>query len=313
MPEGKLVATPTGPTLKDLVEEWKRSLAVKYSTHTVRAYGVALEDFLRYLRPLQVTEARSLTRRHVEGWQDQLVVRRLSQGTRGAYVTGLRVFVKWAEHRYRPFADSNLWLDINVVPHPERYVHPLADADLEKILNHLRGLRPTLMNLRDRALVLTFLASGGRVNDILRLKRKDINTLGEPVQRKGGGRSIAVPPSVHRAVQDYLAARTDDSPAMWIVVRPQDGKITPLRDAGVLKIWERMAARIGVSRFTNEQLRHTAILKMIEADVPYAAIAEHIGNKRIEPFRRYAAFLAKRRQMALDAMDDLLRGDKIKD
>jgi hypothetical protein len=45
---------------------------------------------------------------------------------------------------------------------------------------------------------------------------------------------------------------------------------------------------------------------MIESEVPYIAIAEHIGNKRIEPFRKYSTYLAKRRQEALDAMENLL-------
>jgi len=45
---------------------------------------------------------------------------------------------------------------------------------------------------------------------------------------------------------------------------------------------------------------------MIESEVPYIAIAEHIGNKRIEPFRKFGTYLAKRRQEALDAMENLL-------
>ena len=67
-----------------------------------------------------------------------------------------------------------------------------------------------------------------------------------------------------------------------------------------------LADKIGVPRFTNQQLRHTAILKMIDAEVPYIAIAEHIGNKRIEPFRKFGAYLAQRRQEALDSMEHLL-------
>jgi integrase len=306
MPEGKLVATPTGPTLRDLVGEWKRSLAVNRSTNTVKSYGFPIDDFLRYLKPFEVSEARALSRKHIEGWQEQLASRQLSPKSRSAYVGALRVFMRWAEQHYKPFADSNLWLDVASVPDTERNVDPLSDSDFAKIVAHLRALPPTLVNLRDRALFFTFVASGARVGDVLRLKRKDISTLGEPVQRKAhGGKTVAVPPSVQQLVSNYLDARHDNCPAMW-VTHARGVKDTPLQDAGVLQIWIRLADRIGVPTFTNQQLRHTAILKMIDAEVPYIAIAEHIGNKRIEPFRKYSTYLAKRRQEALDAMENLL-------
>jgi len=303
MPEGKLIATPTGPILEDLVGEWKRSLAVRRSTATVRGYSKPIEDFLRYLKPFKVTEARALTRRHLEGWQVQLGLRQLRPGSRSMYVTALRVFLRWAEQRYHPFADSNLWLELASVPYPDREVHPLSDEDYNKIVRHVRDLPPTGTNLRDRALFFTFIASGARVSNVLRLRRTDLGRMGEPTQNKIG-KAVVVPRSVKQLIQEYLDARSDDCPAMWVSLHFR--KVHPLTDEGVLRLWMRIAKRIGIPPFNSLQLRHTAILKMVESDVSYIGIAEHIGNKRIEPFRRYGAYLAKRRQEAVDAMEHLI-------
>jgi len=303
MPEGKLVATPTGPLLKDLVDEWKRSMTVTRSSATVRGYSKPIDDFLSYLKPFEVTEARALTRRHLEGWQVQLGLRQLRPGSKSMYMTALRVFLRWAEQRYHPFADPNLWLDVASVPYPDREVHPLSDDDFNKIVRHVQDLPRTGTNLRDRALFFTFIASGARVSDVLRLKRADVGSMTEPYQKKVG-KAVVVPQSVKQLIKEYLDARDDDCPAMWVSLHFH--KVHPLTDEGVLRLWMRIADRIGITHFNSQQLRHTAILKMVESDVSYIGIAQHIGNKRIEPFRKYGTYLAKRRQEAVDAMDQLI-------
>ncbi len=302
MPEGKLLSSPAGQTLAQLVDEWLRSLSARYSTSTVTSYKFSLNDLLRYLRPLQTIQARSLTRRHIEGWHDQMSLRKLSQGTRSQNATAVRNFLRWAEHRRVTFGDPNLWLDVPSIPVPERYPNPIPDEDLDKVLSHLEALPPTLRNLRDRALFHAFIASGAKIGDMLRLARQDLSRIGDPNQR--GGRTVAVPKAVVAEISEYLDMRTDGLAAMWVTLHPKQTR--PLAAPGVLKIWERLADRVGIGRFTSHQLRDTTTLKLIEADIPYADIAEHRGNKRIEPLRKYARILAQRRQRALDAMEHVL-------
>jgi site-specific recombinase XerD len=80
------------------------------------------------------------------------------------------------------------------------------------------------------------------------------------VQGRQGARR-GHPPRCSAAVDDYLAARKDPSPALFIgfhspttVGKPTENRLT---DAGARHVCRQVARRLGLSRFSPPVLRHT--------------------------------------------------------
>jgi integrase/recombinase XerC len=84
-------------------------------------------------------------------------------------------------------------------------------AGVEKIIAHCDALRGDLIQLRDRAFVLTLADTGFRISELTGLTRGDIDWQEERVMITGKGDKTAVVRLSHRSVaalREYLAARS---------------------------------------------------------------------------------------------------------
>lgn len=84
-------------------------------------------------------------------------------------------------------------------------------AGVEKIISHCESLRADLMELRDRAFVLTLADTGFRISELCSLKRGDVDWQDERVMITGKGEKTAVVRFSRRAIaalNEYLSARS---------------------------------------------------------------------------------------------------------
>src|SRR5436853_313598 len=98
------------------------------------------------------------------------------------------------------------WLEIDRHRSP-RTVSQYADA-----LPH-----ETLPQLRDRALIIFLLSTGCRISEALNLDRSDWQREQVVVMgKRRKERVVIISPKARAAVDEYLAARSDPSPALFI-------------------------------------------------------------------------------------------------
>jgi integrase len=172
---------------------------------------------------------------------------------------------------------------------------------VEKIISHCDTLRGNLMELRDRAFVLTLVDTGFRISELCSLKRNDIDWRDERVVITGKGEKTAVVRFSRKAVaalKDYLSARAtmDGSSGKALGSLPlfaQHGrakKVKPMSIDGMRKaIKERMkeaGARVRIHDF-----RHYFVTMVMLASGGNLKMAQELArHESTITTQRYAHF-----------------------
>lgn len=295
--------------LEALGDEWLRSLRRSgRSPNTEKSYGWAIGDLRKFvLETYGVTDSHQLQTDHIERWQDRQIERGVGDQSRSLSATAVRSWLQWMALR-RKGIDPNLWLAVAKVRTRRLLPRPLEDANLRKLLTHLQ-MRwphgPTLLQLRDRALIVYLLSTGARISEVLQVTRLDFDRA--VVWRKGGAEGKLMPGALAlEAVSDYLAARKDDLPWLWIGLTRgiPEGRLTA---EGVRHICTRLAKAAGVPHFSPHQLRHSAATITYDETGDALAAADFLGHADLSTIRNYARVSPKRLRLVMDALDRVLR------
>lgn len=160
-------------------------------------------------------------------------------------------------------------------------------------------------NLRDRALLVTILATGLRRAEVAALDLDDLSLSarkGHLVVRDGkGGRSRVVPVNsqARDALQPWLAERGrigGDSPAVFVGTR---GDRLAVRT--VDHVVRQFGRDVGVE-VSPHRLRHTMATQLVRAGVDLVMVAELLGHASLETVRLYSAPTEEDRAVALEGL-----------
>lgn len=230
----------------------------------------AVESFFTFVKkhPGEVTPI------DVKAWQSYLESKRLSQSTIYVRISFLSSFYEWA------MRDPELGSHIGRNPAaqarpraPKAYqtesVKSLTDQELNNLISVLasKAQAGSIIGKRDYAILLLFMATGMRRNEVISLRGRDIRmdeTLILTNRVKGGsyiGREVG-DPLVKEALLDYLGA------AGRLEVLKNDGPLWTRHDragrpgAGLsshcyVKNLKRYAREAGIESFHMHQTRHT--------------------------------------------------------
>jgi integrase len=279
------------------------------SPHTVEIYNWGVQTLIKHIGD---PDGQIVNRDLLESWQDSLIDR-LSVRSRSLAATGVRQLIKWAADRDEPLCDARLERAIVGIKVNKKQARPLHPNDLIRLTAHLiercdprlakqmGERRPTLRDLRDRALFHYIMGTGGRVSEILQVHRASFER--EVIRQKGGGpKEFVCQPGVAGLIHHYLAARTDDLPWLWIALPP--GKAARQLDpAGVLQIWARLCGAYMIPRFTTHQLRHTAATALAERGHDPLTIATFLGHVDTRSVHVYAKVSGNRLSSARADLD----------
>jgi integrase/recombinase XerD len=225
--------------------------------------------------------------------------RALAPTTRQRRLVSLRGLLRFAAREQ--WLPGDLGATIDLPKLPERPPKPLDDADRLTLTGALGG--DTLMERRDRALILFLLSTGCRIAEALALDREDWGHDRVVVRGKGDReRSVLVTDSARAAVDAYLTARHDSSSALFVGLQPAsmasaENRLTP---QGARFICRRLAAELGVPAFHTHRLRHTlgtllqeqlGDARLTAGTLGHAGLASVAGYTRISEARRRQALV----------------------
>jgi integrase/recombinase XerD len=295
------------PAVPTLIRDYEKYLVRNTrAPNTLRTYRYASKDFAEHLDRYGVTGPAELGPEHIEGWMDTLLERGLKPGSRGVMAGWLRGFLRWSSLRTDAM-QHNLWMTVGKVTIPPRLARPLESYDIRKIISYFNSLAsPKPIDLRDKALFLTLFTSGLRISEVLQQRRSDAGRLSIVRQKGSKPRTLELHSTVQQAIQDYLRARVDDDPAMWVSFR-SNRPVSQLDPAGVRELFRKVAKRAGVPRFTTHQLRHSTASTLFEQGVPEGVIADYLGHGDLDSVRGYIDTRNRRRE-AMGAMGRILEG-----
>ena len=155
----------------------------------------------------------------------------------------------------------------------------------------LNTLLNGITDLRDRAIVSLFAASGLRLSELHQLNVETIEEVAEDMADGttkiwGTGRVIGKGSKERQfyfddltvvAIRAYMESRSDDDPALFLSERRQ--RISRRAIQEVLETW---CARLGLKRFHVHQLRHTFATQLANANIDAMVLKDLMGHERFE-------------------------------
>jgi len=190
--------------------------------------------------------------------------------------------------------------------------------DVETILTHCDSLRGDLINLRDRAFVLTLVDTGFRISELCSLTRGEIDWQEERVMITGKGEKTAMVRFSHRAVaalKGYLAARSEldgesGKPLGSLPLFAQHGKVKKIKSMtidGMRKAIKQRMKEAG-ARVRIHDFRHYFVtMVMLESDGNLKMAQELARHESTQTTQRYAHFT----KSELDANYDKIFNQRI--
>jgi site-specific recombinase XerD len=168
----------------------------------------------------------------------------------------------------------------------------------------LSQLLSGISNLRDRALVAVFVASGLRLAELASLDKQAISRkqrrmpdgsmrtlgMGQVVGKGGKLRTFLLDEETVEIVVVYLKARgQDDNPALFMSSRQQRLSTRSIQD-----ILHRHCRRLGLTRLHVHQLRHSFATRMVNAGMPSTVLRELMGHQSFTTTSRYFRIQSER-------------------
>jgi site-specific recombinase XerD len=257
-----------------------------------------------------VADVGELDRDLVRGYQRHLSRQRtgpkgarrpLAISTRARRLVALRSFLNFAARE--EWLPGDLGAIIDVPKLPERLPKPLEAGDLEMLLDALPN--DTTSDQRDRALVLLLLSTGARISEILRLDRTDWKPERLWIVGKGDReRVVQVTDRARAAVDDYLEARTDRSPALFVGFQPASkaAATNRLTAAGARYVCCQLAHWLAIPPFHPHQLRHTLGTLLQETMGDARLTADTLGHRGLGSVSGYTKISDQRRREAYEEM-----------
>jgi len=229
----------------------------------------------------------------IEGWATHAVhVESVSANTYNQRIAVLSSFYDFADKRRLLIMDN----PVRLLDRRDIQEYGLAKAlTSEEIHQSIANLnRLTLSGKRDYALLLIFLSTGRRTNEVLTLQCKHLQ-----IERTGttiyfdhckGAKKMkdALEPRVHQALVDYLQTAFECEPEqieseqfVWLSLSHQSYK-KPLSQRGLTDIFRR---RFGTTHVY--ATRYTFALGMSETNTPVTDIQKRHGHSDAVTTRRY--------------------------
>lgn len=229
--------------------------------------------------------------------------RRLARATVARRVIVVRRFLRfaWDQDWLREDLAATL-----ILPRPEVSAPTALDGtELEHLIGSIGA--STLQEKRDRAFILMLLSTGARLSDALRLDRNNLRhnelLLGAEAGRQ---RTAVLTKRARGALEAYVAARKDHSPALFIGLQParRGAHTERLTPTGARYICAAVARKLQMPLFGPRQLRHTTGTLLQEQTGDPVLTAEMLGLASQRSVAVYRTLAQARRRLARATLEN---------
>lgn len=292
-------------SIAELMRRFVAHVRRRGAASTADSYGFWCRSLLNHLEARTVILVDQLREEDLEEWQDGLQNRQLAPKSRALAATAVRSWLRWLVER--DLGDWRLIRAVTSVRTPRGRARPIPQEELIQVLAFLGPRRPqmSLRELRERALFFYVLATGARISEALQVPRDDFDDT-YVVQKGGEEKRLRVPQTVRAMVEDYLAARTDSSPWLWVTFekgRPP----RRLTRAAANQGWRRMAIALGLARWSSHRLRDSSATWLALKRLPTHMIADHLGHSNLQTVMKYIKIAEEQRGDVLAAIEELVQ------
>lgn len=256
------------------------------SPGTVDKYRKTLVSFIRSLRSHgDAPTLAALTPGAVNRWvTDQRRQGRSEDGIASRLVA-LKVFSNKYLYRELELTTGDLLRKVPRITPPDRPAPVLTDEEREQVLACFD--QPTFEDVRNRALVAVYMATGLRFKEVLELTLANLDKVhGDLVTVGKGGRErrARLSPRALKYVREYLRDRPRDgeSDRLWL-----RGDGTPLGYWGGMSVMRRLRERSGIARLHWHLFRHGFAQAALGKGAHPGMVQEMLGHATGAMTRKY--------------------------
>lgn len=150
----------------------------------------------------------------------------------------------------------------------------------------LEILKTNCVRLRDKAIVCFLLATGCRISEMTQLNRDDINLQKRECKVLGKGnkeRIVYIDAVTAMTIEEYLANRTDEIPALFIGKRME--RLSP---NGVRAMLRGIQDRAHIeTKVHPHRFRRTLATNLIHRGMPIQEVAKILGHEKLDTTMKY--------------------------
>ncbi len=185
------------------------------------------------------------------------------------------------------------WLEDEdyIIKSPVRRIHKVkttlsiketySDEELER-------MRDNCTEIRDLAMIDMLASTGMRVGEMVLLNRDDIDFAERECKVFGKGdkeRIVYFDARAKLHLQEYLASRTDENPALFVTLRAPHERI---KIGGIETRLREMGKRLNITKVHPHKFRRTLATMAIDKGMPIEQLQRLLGHQRIDTTLQYA-------------------------
>lgn len=291
--------------ISDLISDFLESLEIEKgrSTKTTENYGLYLARFLDLItqdfpegatiKPADLTpEILRKFRLRLNRFDDNQNHERLSALTQSYHLIALRGFLKYLAKRGIKSLDPSL---VDLPRAAKKQVTFLHFDEVSRLLSEIPT--DTETGLRDRAIIELLFSGGLRVSELCNLNRDSINLARREFMVRGKGkkdRPIFIDQTTAEHIEEYLNARTDTLPALFLNnssnqnIPDTSGDFRRLSPRSIERIIGKYTRQAGITkRVTPHTLRHSFATDLLMNGADIRSVQSLLGHANIATTQIY--------------------------
>jgi integrase/recombinase XerC len=265
-----------------------------YSTHTLSAYLIDIEDFVKFLQKFNNTPARIADIVIADticfrSWLSDRVNRNLSYKSTARALSSLRTFYKWLGKYKNMQNDAISIISSPKIPHKlSKAIETTDIADMHDAIRALDTDDPWIA-ARDWALVVLIFGCGLRISEALSLKNGDVVNHPSSLRIIGKGnkeRIVPVLPAVYVAIDKYMKINPHGTVKTDFLFRSVRG--LPMSARMAEKVIENLRHYLQLPDYvTPHALRHTFATALLAGGADLRSIQELLGHSSLSTTQLY--------------------------
>jgi len=260
----------------------------RYSSHTVSAYRVDLEQFQSFISGSYECGVLEVSHAHIRDWILHLSSAKISPRSVNRKITTLKSFYKYAVRRgsLRKNPADNIHLLKQSKPLPN-FVRENEIIDLFDKINFPDDFE----GARDRVVLEFLYGTGIRLSELIGLKENDIDLHNYTIKvlgKRNKERIVPFPQSIGPCVKNYmdkkrLLDKHNDSP--FLIVNNKVEKAYPMLIYRIVNKYLKLIAN--VDKKSPHVLRHTFATHLLEHGADLNAVKELLGHTSLAATQVY--------------------------
>ena len=273
-----------------------------FSEHTLRAYGMDLDQFKRFLVVEKVASPTDVDHMALRKFMAYLRRQEYSKRTIARKLSSIRSFYRFL--CLEGVTDTNPAAAVRTPKLDKKLPHFLDTGEVVRLLESPDT--SDLLGLRDRAILELLYSTGLRVGELVALNQEDVDSWGEVLRARGKGKKERLAPvgrPAMNALRAYLEARRSaakrrqfDRRALFL---NKDGQRITARS--VRRVLDKYIKRTGLNGKTSPHtLRHSFATHLLDQGADLRSVQELLGHESIATTQIYTHLTAERLREVYD-------------